>query len=77
MSQAACSDKDFQFHELREELRMPIKSVVINALPLIDKINSFRNEYVAHQDRELSDQEITKQALTQWTSGLYKIWSCG
>ena len=30
----------------------------------------------AHQDRELSDPELTEQALIQWTSGLHRIWSC-
>jgi type III restriction enzyme len=43
---------------------------------VIDAIYRFRNEYVAHQDRELSDPEISKEALQQWANGLYKIWSC-
>ncbi|MCK4961736.1 MAG: hypothetical protein KAS19_04585, partial [Anaerolineales bacterium] len=34
---------------------------------VIDAIYSFRNEYVAHQDRELSDPELVKQALIQWS----------
>lgn len=45
-------------------------------ITVIDAIYGFRNEYVAHQDRELSDQELAKQALIQWANGLYKIWSC-
>lgn len=43
---------------------------------VIDAIYSFRNEYVAHQDRELSDSELAKEALIQWTNGLHRIWSC-
>jgi len=43
---------------------------------VIDVIYSFRNEYVAHQDRELSDHELAKQALIQWANGLHWIWSC-
>ena len=43
---------------------------------VIDAIYSFRNEYVAHQDRELSDPELAKQALIQWSNGLHRIWSC-
>ena len=43
---------------------------------MLDTIYSFRNEYVAHQDRELSDPELTKDALQQWASGLHRIWSC-
>ena len=42
----------------------------------IDAIYSFQNEYVAHQDRELSDPKLVKQALIQWASGLHRIWSC-
>ncbi|MBU4057335.1 hypothetical protein KJ695_05520 [Patescibacteria group bacterium] len=42
----------------------------------IDAIYSFRNEYIAHQDRELSDIELAKKALIQWASGLHRIWSC-
>jgi len=43
---------------------------------VLDTIYSFRNEYVAHQDRELSNPELTKEALQQWASGLHRIWSC-
>lgn len=43
---------------------------------VIDAIYSFRNEYVAHQDRELNNAELAMQALVQWTNGLYRIWSC-
>ena len=43
---------------------------------VIDAIYSFRNEYIAHQDRELSDLELAKKALIQWANGLHRIWSC-
>ena len=43
---------------------------------VLDTIYGFRNEYVAHQDRELSDPELAKEALIQWASGLHRIWSC-
>ncbi len=42
--------------------------------PVIDAIYSFRNEYIAHQDQELSELELAKKALIQWVNGLYKIW---
>jgi hypothetical protein len=29
-----------------------------------------------HQDRELSDPELSKPALIQWASGIHRIWSC-
>jgi|LQYC01.1.fsa_nt_gi type III restriction enzyme len=45
-------------------------------LEVVDTIYNFRNEYVAHQNRELSDPLLTKKALQDWAGGLYKIWSC-
>ena len=48
----------------------------IDLFSVIDAIYSFRNEYIAHQDRELSDLELAKKALIQWASGLHRIWSC-
>ena len=41
----------------------------------IDSIYTFRNEYIAHQDRELSDTELAGLSLKEWANGLYKIWS--
>jgi len=43
---------------------------------VIDAIYSFRNEYIAHQDQELSDLELAKKALIQWANGLHRIWIC-
>jgi type III restriction enzyme len=41
---------------------------------VVDRIYNFRNEYIAHQERELSDPTLTRQALTEWVSGLYRVW---
>jgi type III restriction enzyme len=41
---------------------------------LVSRINSFRNTYVAHQKKELTDLAMTKTALAEWTSGLRRIW---
>jgi len=41
----------------------------------IDSIYTFRNEYIAHQDRELSDTELAGRSLKEWANGLYKIWN--
>ena len=40
----------------------------------IDKIYSFRNEYIAHQEKELVDQEQTRQAMADWISSFLRIW---
>jgi type III restriction enzyme len=42
----------------------------------INSIYTFRNKYIAHQDRELSDIELAGQSLKEWANGLYDIWSC-
>jgi type III restriction enzyme len=41
---------------------------------VIDRIYSFRNEYIAHQERELSDPALARQALCEWVKGLHRIW---
>jgi type III restriction enzyme len=38
------------------------------------KIYSFRNEYIAHQEKELVDREMARQAMTDWILGLRRIW---
>jgi type III restriction enzyme len=42
---------------------------------LVDRIYSFRNEFIAHQERELSDAELARQALVSWIEGLSTIYS--
>jgi type III restriction enzyme len=42
---------------------------------LIDRVYSFRNEYIAHQERELSEPAIARQALSEWARGLHRVWS--
>ena len=41
---------------------------------LVCVINTFRNDYVAHQDKELTDAVVAKADLTNWISGLATIW---
>jgi type III restriction enzyme len=40
----------------------------------IEKINGFRNTYVAHQEQPLEDVEQARTALKEWATGLYDIW---
>jgi len=39
----------------------------------VDKIYSFRNEYIAHQEKELDDGNTAKQAMSEWINGLIMI----
>ncbi|MBW1793095.1 MAG: hypothetical protein JRJ38_01470 [Deltaproteobacteria bacterium] len=50
--------------------------MVAKSTAVVDTIYRFRNVYVAHQDRELSDPELARQALKDWTNGPYRLWSC-
>ncbi len=42
-------------------------------LDTVDKIYSFRNEYIAHQEKELDDMNTAKQAMNDWIKGLIQI----
>lgn len=37
-------------------------------------IYDFRNTYIAHQDKELTDIKTAKEGLAHWVQGLYKIY---
>ncbi len=41
----------------------------------IEKINGFRNTYVAHQEQPLEDVEQARAALKEWAAGLCQIWN--
>lgn len=41
---------------------------------LISGLNSFRNTYIAHQKKELTDPVMAKTAMADWTNGLCRIW---
>ena len=39
-------------------------------LALVQRINDFRNTYVAHQEQELTDRKKAEQELIAWIQGL-------
>ncbi len=41
----------------------------------VSSINTFRNDYVAHQEKELTDSSVARKNLEDWTIGLRRIWS--
>jgi type III restriction enzyme len=41
---------------------------------LVSNINTFRNDYVAHQEKELTDPVLARKALGEWAQGLRRIW---
>lgn len=42
---------------------------------MIEDIRDFRNTYVAHQEKELTDREKAQAALKRWVGGLLQIYS--
>jgi len=36
----------------------------------LDHVYNFRNDYIAHEKKELSDTEVARQALGDWASTL-------
>lgn len=40
----------------------------------IERLNAFRNTYVAHQEQPLEDVEQARVALKEWSTGLCDIW---
>jgi len=41
---------------------------------LVSSINTFRNDYVAHQEKKLTDPALARAALGEWAPGLRRIW---
>ena len=42
-------------------------------LDTVDRIYSFRNEYIAHQEKELDDMNLAQRAMNEWIKGLMLI----
>jgi len=41
---------------------------------LVSSINTFRNDYIAHQEKELTDCELARRSLVEWAGGLQRVW---
>lgn len=42
-------------------------------LSVVSEINDFRNTYVAHQEKELKDVNLTKENLKKWIAGMHYL----
>ena len=42
-------------------------------LETITRINDFRNTYVAHQEKELTDRKLAEQELKIWIEALHMM----
>ena len=55
------------FTAVREAFRLPGAR---NLLEQISKVNVFRNTYIAHSDKELTDKDLAERNLKQWVEAL-------
>ncbi len=55
-------------------VRTSFQSDTGETFDLVSRINSFRNTYVAHQKKELTDVTSARAALAEWAGGLRRIW---
>ena len=55
-------------------VRQQFAAVDAEIYALVNRINTFRNDYIAHQNKELADAALTRSELAEWTGGLRKIW---
>jgi len=51
-----------------------VEAARTDLLDTVDRIYSFRNEYIAHQEKELVDRGMARQAMVDWIQGLRRIW---
>jgi len=42
---------------------------------MVGRVYGFRNRYVAHQKEELTDIDLTRQALAEWATCLCRVWA--
>jgi len=57
-----------------ETVRLHFNSTPEDTYKLVNRLNTFRNDYVAHQNKELADADLARTALKEWASGLTVIW---
>lgn len=57
-----------------EAVRRNFNGTPEDTYKLVNRLNTFRNDYVAHQNKELADAELARTALKEWASGLMVIW---
>jgi len=58
------------FSAIKAKFEGPEKKDILDT---INKIYSFRNEYIAHQEKELDDMNTAKGAVDDWIKGLIQI----
>lgn len=56
------------------EVRRGFSATSDDDYKLVNRINDFRNNYVAHQNKKLVDSTHARTSLAEWITGLRRIW---
>ncbi len=40
----------------------------------VNRINGFRNDYIAHQGKALTDAALVRNSLKEWSDGVVRLW---
>jgi type III restriction enzyme len=67
-------EKDYSVGGVFSAVRRCFAIVPDDVYRLVSRINTFRNDYIAHQNRELSDIGLTKASLSEWITGIFQLW---
>jgi type III restriction enzyme len=57
-----------------DEVQSSFAAVSEDDYKLVSRISTFRNDYIAHQNKELTDAVLAEKSLGEWVSGLRRIW---
>ncbi len=57
-----------------ESVRRQFASVDAAIYALVNRINTFRNDCIAHQNKELNDAAVAREALREWSAGVARLW---
>ena len=57
-----------------ESVRRHFAGVDAEIYALVNRINTFRNDYIAHQYKELTDAGLARDSLREWSRGVARLW---
>ena len=60
--------------ESLRSVRLRFAGMDVETGKLLNRINGFRNDYVAHQGKELTDVALVRSSLKEWSNGVVRLW---
>ena len=55
-------------------VRLRFAGMDVETGKLLNRINGFRNDYIAHQGKELTDVALVRSSLREWSTGVVQLW---